>query len=257
MMTNKPEKLWKKDASSESTPQYDDKAFNISKSKINNICVSVSKASNEYDPQMTMISIKEYLDSNKNFERFLYSELSNYIYSLDISKRGTLATNIEKLLLYALKSSNGVDGDTKKLVIKLYDHFQLALHQIENAKNIASNNIENAKVDLTNEVKSMQKEYITILGIFASIVLTFVGGISFSSSILENIAEVSPFRLILVIDFLGFILTNTIYLLLKFILIINNSKAEFSVKWINCICLVIAIVTLGVWILNKCNCISI
>lgn len=257
MTNNKTDKLLKKDASSASAPQYDDKAFNISKSKINNICVSVSKASNEYDPQMTVTSIKKYLDINKNFERFLYSELSNYVYSLDISERGTFATNIEKLLLYALKSSNGVDSDVKKLVIKLYDHFQLALHQIENVKNIASDSIETAKIDLTNEVKGMQKEYITILGIFASIVLTFVGGISFSSSVLKNIAKASPFRLIFVIDFLGFILTNTIYLLLKFILIINNNKAEFSVKWINWICLAIAIVTLVVWILNKCNCISI
>ena len=257
MAKNKTDNLFKNDNSSILQPQYDNKAFNFSKHKIYGICSSVSKNSNEYEPRKTIDSIETYLNQNKNFERFLYSEVSNYVFSLSISQRGTFATNVEKLLLYALKPDSNVEESTKKLVIKLYDHFQLAIHQIENVKNIASDSIENAKVDLKNEVKGMQKEYITILGIFASIVLTFVGGISFSSSVLENIAKASPFRLILVIDFLGFILINTIYLLLKFILIINNNKAEFSVKWVNITCLVIAIIILIVWILNKINIITI
>lgn len=35
--------------------------------------------------------------------------------------------------------------DSKKLIIKIYDHFQLALHQIENVNNIFANSIEEAK----------------------------------------------------------------------------------------------------------------
>ena len=42
--------------------------------------------------------------------------------------------------------------------------------------------------------RDMQKEYITILGIFASIVLAFTGGMAFSSSILENIDKSSVYR---------------------------------------------------------------
>ncbi|WQW10687.1 hypothetical protein KVK65_07000 [Helicobacter pylori] len=40
---------------------------------------------------------------------------------------------------------------------------------------------------LSEELNKQQTQYITILGIFASIVLTFVGGLAFSTSVLSNI----------------------------------------------------------------------
>ena len=70
-------------------------------------------------------------------ERILYSEISNFVFGLDVPGRGVFATNIEKLLLYVLDDENTVNEDCKKLTIKIYDHFQLALCQIENVNNIA------------------------------------------------------------------------------------------------------------------------
>ncbi len=40
---------------------------------------------------------------------------------------------------------------------------------------------------LSEELNKQQTQYITILGIFSSIVLTFVGGLAFSTSVLSNI----------------------------------------------------------------------
>ena len=92
---------------------------------------------------------------------------------------------------------------------------------------------------MQKEIKSVEKEYISILGIFAAIVLAFVGGITFSTSVLQNISMVSIFRLLLVIDFLAFILINTIYILVKFIFTINEKNANFfNVKALNTACLV-------------------
>jgi len=73
-----------------------------------------------------------------------------------------------------LKENNNITEDSKKLIVKIYDHFQLALHQIENVNNIFANSIEEAKENLQKEIKSVEKEYISILGIFAAIVLAFV-----------------------------------------------------------------------------------
>jgi len=38
-----------------------------------------------------------------------------------------------------LKENNNITEDSKKLIVKIYDHFQLALHQIENVNNIFAN----------------------------------------------------------------------------------------------------------------------
>ncbi len=65
-------------------------------------------------------------------------------------------------------------------------------------KEISNKTIDDLK-QLSGKVQErqedMQKEYITILGIFAAIVLAFTGGIVFSSSVLENIDKPSIYRI--------------------------------------------------------------
>lgn len=227
------------------------KKFNNTKRKINGICKALSLNTKEYDPKKTVVNIDSYITSTDKLDRILYSEISNYVYSLEMSQRGVFATNLEKLLLYSLNDSNSVSEDCKKMIVKIYDHFQLALHQIENANNIFANSIEEAKENLQKQVKDVEKEYISILGIFAAIVLTFVGGITFSTSVLQNISAVSVFRLLLVVDFLAFFIINAIYILVKFIFTINEKNTKlFNIKILNITCLVIAVVIVISWMLN-------
>lgn len=227
------------------------KKFNNTKRKINAICKALTLETQKYDPARTVENINTYIASPNKLDRILYSEISNYVFSLDMTERGIFATNIEKLLLYSLDENNNVAEDSKKVIVKIYDHFQLVLHQIENANNIFANSIEEAKENLKKEIKSVEKEYISILGIFASIVLAFVGGITFSTSVLQNISEVSVFRLLLVIDFLAFVLINIIYILVKFIFTINEKNAQmFKVKTLNIVCLAIALVIIVAWLLS-------
>lgn len=154
-------------------------------------------------------------------------------------------------MLYSLNDNNGVREDCKKVIVKIYDHSQLALHQIENVNNIFANSIEEAKENLQKQIKGIEKEYISILGIFAAIVLTFVGGITFSTSVLQNISAVSVFRLLLIVDFLAFVLINVIYILVKFIFTINEKNEKmFSIKALNIAYIIIAIIIVISWILN-------
>lgn len=138
--------------------------FNNTKRKINGICKALTLETQKYDPQKTVENINSYIASPNKLDRILYSEISNYVFSLEMAERGIFATNLEKLLLYSLDEKNNVADDSKKLIIKIYDHFQLALHQIENVNNIFANSIEEAKDNLQKQIKGVEKEYISILG---------------------------------------------------------------------------------------------
>jgi len=70
--------------------------------------------SRKYDAKVIVRNINAYIESPDKLERILYSEISNYIYSLEMEKRGIFATNVEKLLLYSLDEKNHVGADTKK-----------------------------------------------------------------------------------------------------------------------------------------------
>ena len=87
-------------------------------------------------------------------------------------------------------------------------------------KNVSDQNIdavtEMAK-DIKNSQKDMQKDYITILGIFAAIILAFTGQFAFSSSILENIGSSTAYRLVLIALIIGLVFFNLIWVLIDFI----------------------------------------
>lgn len=120
----------------------------------------------------------------------------------------------------------------------------VTLDEVEGKIRDAENAIEKAD--------DMQNQYITILGIFASIVLAFTGGIAFSTSLLENINSVSVYRLTFVAVGMAFVLINVIYILTRFIIVI--SKKEYGaekyseyIKKINIIIIVFAIIITVCW----------
>ena len=175
-----------------------------------------------------------------------------------MNERVTFASNIENMLLYVLNEEHGVTASCKEMTIRIYDHFQLALHQIENINHIFAESIEETKVNLQTEIKGIEKEYISILGIFAAIVLAFVGGITFSSSVLQNIGKSSIFRLLLIVDILAVVLINVMYMLIKFILIINGEEClkrvqSFHIKSVNIFCLAAAGAVIAGWLLHVQN----
>jgi len=249
--------LLKTDGASKDCKQFsieNSKKYKNTKRQMRGFCKAFSLKSDEYNPKKTVEIIKVYLEKSDRLDRILYSEISNYIFGLNSeNKRGTFSSNVERLLLYVLDEDNDVGDDVRKIVIKIYDHVQLATHQIENASNIFENSVMDAKSKLHDEIKGIEKEYITILGIFAAIVLAFVGGITFTTSVLQNIDKVSIFRLIITVDVIGAVLINVIYLLISFLLKINDKERGVNknfIVWINVILLAIAVVIIAGWILN-------
>ena len=252
-MKDKLDILFKNDNNLKEIAEESNAILSDAKRKINGICRSIMIEANVYDPKRTIDSIQRYID-NKNkikIDRILYSEISSFVFGLDTQERGKFLTNIDKLLSYAYDKEKNVGEDCRRIVVKIYDHFQLVSCQIESANNIFTNSVEDTKINLRNEVKGIEKEHISILGIFASIVLAFVGGITFSTSVLQNIGSVSIYRLLLVIDLLAFVLINTIFILVRFIFEINDKDVSiFKISWVNGAVIAFAVIIVVCWIIQ-------
>ena len=260
-MDNNFESLLKTNTETKVVAQQSDDALKYSKQKIRRICKNLCLPSNNYDPSKTVSAIINYLQEKATRERILYSEISSFVYGLSEDQQGNFGTNIESLLTYVLDDSNDVSEDPSKIVIKIYDHFQLSISQ----KNLSTEKNEIASASLVDKVekanalieensqnvKNLEKEYITILGIFASIVLAFVGGLTFSTSVLQHINAISIYRLLLVADLIGVVLLNVVCILIKFICHINNKNLKMiSVLWFNIIFGVIGILIIIAWMID-------
>lgn len=116
-----------------------------------------------------------------------------------------------------------------KPLTKLADHISLEIGRYSQSlinedrikdlekRNLAlQEQLSKSKDDLDKMNKDMQntqKEYVAILGIFAAVVLTFTGGIAFTTSVFENIASVSIYRITFISVVIGIVLTNILLVL--------------------------------------------
>lgn len=237
--------------------------------KMKLICTSLSCSTSDFQPADTAKAIYELLHSNMYLSRILYSEFSNYLFTLNDYAKGIFDTNIENLFQYVTDEVN--DDDVKEFVIRIYDHCQLAKTQVENIDHMLKDRIEEAKKSIETDSKRLEKEYISILGIFASVVLAFIGGSMFSTSVLENIANTNIYRIVFITDFLAFVVVNLVYLLVMFIIRINEMPREnfsvfmrkkgevrikrkkenfFPIKTFYIICFAVALLDIAAWIID-------
>ena len=223
---DKIDSLFKNDDSSEQKHVVSSRKLDYSINKLSMICKQLTVDSKEYSPEETINTVVEYIGETNKLDRILYSQISAFIVSLGEEERGTFSTNIENLLLYVLDESNHIGEDVRKIITKIYDHFQLNLIQIESANKITQRaiikSLEDEKINLHKEVREVEKEYITILGIFAAIMLAFVGSFTFSTSVLNNISSTNANSLSLVALIIGLVFLILITVLIDFLREING-----------------------------------
>lgn len=157
---------------------------------------------------------------------------------IDISREITKLYDHVNLDISRINYTNRVAGQalselarTQCIISTLKDKLDEAERIREESNKELHNESENLKNEINNSQKKMQNEYITIFGIFASIVLAFTGGMTFSSSVLENIDKSSIYRIILVICLLGIVLFNVIWMLIKFLCDING-KVTYRKRYV-------------------------
>ena len=129
--------------------------------------------------------------------------------------------------------------DISDSIRKLYDHVSLDIARIhvfaaESRQLLGEADIDDLQAQINNvksevikaqgqqedverKLGNSQKEYITILGIFAAVVLAFTGGLAFSTSVLNNIAQVSAYRAVIISLIIGLVLANVLFGLFYYI----------------------------------------
>ena len=189
--------------------------------------------------------------------RHYYSEIFGTISAIKNDNRYDLQTLTENIrqIFDGVESkyesgTDGVDKDFFLKVKKLYDHINLDVARFNYISTVA-NNLER-KVQKNNEnlQKELQKDYVTILGIFAAVIVAFVSGMTFSTSVLNNIDKVSVCHLSFVIILIALVLFNLLNLLFDFLKEINRVSfrdGHSVIFWINAALLCALSVDIIVW----------
>ncbi len=180
--------------------------------------------------------IKDLKEIYKGEYKHKYSKITTIILNSTRDKEQAfmiLTQNIKTLK--EIQDNKEVESIKPKLE-KLYDHMNLECIRLQDfdekmsrAKDV-SIRLDNLNKDyekLSEELNKQQTQYITILGIFASIVLTFVGGLAFSTSVLSNIDKANAYRLVFVMAFIALFFGNILYLLFSFLSKISLSSKIF------------------------------
>lgn len=143
-------------------------------------------------------------------------------------------TNLEVARINYTKQLNNVTksdlASTKELLQKQKEEFDNAKSETEMIRNTLGEETDKANKRIEDSQKQMQNEYVTILGIFAAIVLAFTGGMTFSSSVLNNISKASVYRLSLISFIISMIFFDLIWGLIDFIRDINGKSIRK--KWL-------------------------
>lgn len=218
--------------------------------------------------------------SEKPFRHFysdIFSVLTAIRKNTDLGDINVLGQNLsmirEKYTPGINLDSTGKKIDISDSIRKLYDHVSLdiarityseegdrktsgeaAILDVQSRINVIELKIEeamNVQNTLSEELGKQQREYTAILGIFASIVLTFIGGIVFSTSVLQNIGAVSVYRLAAIVLLIGMVLSNMLYGLFYYVnhLIYNNKKISATLIILaNCLMLLMLALVFASWL---------
>ena len=131
-----------------------------------------------------------------------------------------------------------------KDIRKLLDYFILECTRVKEYSSFAleKNQLsELIKKYEANEVdsKSYQERSITMFSIFSAVIITFSTGFSLSTDIIKGIVSTSAYRIVFLLSLLGFILFNTIFMLLFVVGRMTNRNIGLKCPYLsdsNCTC---------------------
>ena len=194
-----------------------------------------------------------FYDAEPNEKRFrhfysdIFSALSEIQQNPKLGDINILGQNLDVIRNEYNLINNSPDGkrmtDISDAINKLYDHVSLeiaritysdagdrrisgesAIKDLQSQVNAvrgelskAQNNITRDMDETEKKLNNLQKEYVAILGIFAAVVLAFTGGIAFSTSVLNNIAQASIYRTVCISLIIGLVLLNILFGLFYYI----------------------------------------
>lgn len=222
-------------------------------------------------------------DGTKDFRHF-YSDIFFMLEELwlnEESGREDLATLVDNLQALRIgykpqnEDENGKLVDVSENIKKLYDHVNLDVARLQYADNegredrlkqTIQSSVDNLNEKTEEKIKELeektnqlekrikttvtgvQKEHITILGIFAAIVLAFTGGMTFSTSVLKYMGEGNIYRILVVALVVGIVLVDALFVLLHYICrIIGRPTTTKAIKIANAVLIAMLAAVLLAW----------
>lgn len=219
---------------------------------------NLSDANIQMTKQQILINVitdfsKNYIEDLDNYYKLLeevysddfrhsYSDITANLIRLDNEDNDAIdkiAFNFYAMLDHMSDEEVQKNETLFRRINKLYDHIaleQIRLKQVyRESKEVAqaareqseqaTNTLRMAQ-NLAKESAATKTEVIAILGIFSAILLTFVGGMTFLSSVFQNLHVSSVYRIVLAILLVGFVLINALYGLFYCISLILHRKAN-------------------------------
>lgn len=197
------------------------------------------------------ISFFEKLYCNPDCFRHFYSDICNVMYEslrtdsemLDdgIPYQARSLANKVATIYQVIDERSDVDAQVKRSVCKLHDHIELEntrmgymarqnkalnenvrkLHknvsEVDSHVDVIKHEVEKAHKNIGETQNRLQRNYVTILGIFAAVVIAFATGSAFSSAVLQSMSSVGIYRLTFIILVLGLFLFDLVMTLFFFI----------------------------------------
>lgn len=190
--------------------------------------------------------------------RHFYSELFTTVTLIKNDEKYDLQTLLENIGMifegiknkYDDPNDSDISDEFFKKVKKLYDHINLDIARFNYISTVASTLEQKLQKNNEELQNKMQRDYVTILGIFAAILITFVSSMAFSTSVLNNIDKVNVHHLTFIMTLIAFLLFNLLNLLLNFLAKINKINTN-GTNWfigvINTVLIIALIIDTFLW----------
>lgn len=186
-------------------------------------------------------SLRSKLDLSQD-RGFNYSDIAQFVFGSNGDDIEYLLKNLESIKAISRENNDDI---VKNGINKIKNHIELEVCRLEYLEKKQKKDLMDITQNTLTDVKSMGKtlkEYdkkfdknnkeitnwyaniITILGLFAAIVVTFFGGLGSINSIFSGIGNVSKYRLVFVVLIVAFSMFNIVFMLLYYISIITNKS---------------------------------
>lgn len=174
--------------------------------------------------------------------RHMYSEIGQFVSTLDMVLRDNLSENIEHFrTMMADRSVRGIttiDGDRLyEIILKLSDHISLEIQrealyeELSSKMDSYSTIIKESEINLNKEITSANEKYkealasveklkeqiVAVLGVFSAIIVAVSAGTNFLISTTESIGGAGTSQALFIISLCAMLIFNLVYLLFVYI----------------------------------------
>lgn len=200
--------------------------------EMDKICEMLSEETKDFDAKKFFDKMHEYILRN---DRLIYTQITNYIFTLSDEDFGVLQTNIDSVVNYMYgeqynqyysklledRSEKRSLERTQRTVLKMWDHVNLARrqyvmfhHKDEDYSKIVDEKMEIAGAKISKE---MNVQLISLVGIFTALSFLVFGGISSLDNIFLGAKDIPILKLVVIGTIWGFCIMNMLFVFMFFV----------------------------------------